>query len=301
MSLERELEQASGAEVYLAEPMSRHTTFRVGGPADYYVTPKDTEGLREVISLCRAEGLPYLIIGNGSNLLCSDSGYRGAVVDLTRAMNSIQAEGDCALRACAGASLSAVSRLAAQRGLTGLEFAAGIPGSVGGAVVMNAGAYGGEIRQAAEQIQVMTIAGDLLWLTPEMLDLSYRHSLVREKGYIVTEVLFRLNEGVPEQIQDRMDELMTRRRDRQPLDWPSAGSTFKRPAGHYAAALIEEAGLKGFTVGGAQVSEKHAGFVINAGGATAQDILSLCRQVQERVFANSGVALELEIIPVGDF
>ena len=282
------------------EPMSRHTTFRVGGNADYYVMPSSVESIQRLIALCKKENVSFYIIGNGSNVLVSDSGYRGVIIEVCRAMNQIQVEGT-KIRVQAGALLSKVANEALKNSLTGFEFAAGIPGTLGGAVVMNAGAYGGEMKDVICQATVVTKEGELLTLKAEELELGYRTSIIKRKDYIVVEAVLSLKEGNQDQIKEYMDDLKNRRTTKQPLEYPSAGSTFKRPEGYFAGKLIEDAGLRGFTVGGAQVSEKHCGFVINKDHATAKDIFDLINQVSERVKENSGVDLEPEVKKLGDF
>lgn len=282
------------------EPMSRHTTFRTGGPAEYYVEPSGAEELQKVLEICREEELPYSIIGNGSNLLAGDLGYRGVVISFGKPFGQITVK-ENTIRAGAGALLSVVARQALTASLTGFEFAAGIPGTIGGAVVMNAGAYGGEICQVLKEVTVLTVEGEIKTLPVTELNLGYRTSCIKEKGYIVLEAVIKLQPGKAEEIRAVMEELAAKRREKQPLEYPSAGSTFKRPAGHFAGKLIEDAGLRGFTVGGAQVSEKHCGFVINREHATSADILSLCRKVQEKVRQEFGVELELEVKLFGDF
>ncbi|MBR3645563.1 MAG: UDP-N-acetylmuramate dehydrogenase [Lachnospiraceae bacterium] len=276
------------------EYMSRHTTFKVGGPADFCVTPSNLEAIIETVAACKKIQVPYYVIGNGSNLLVKDEGFRGVIIEIGNKYNHIEVLGD-AIFAQAGAILGQVATKALQNELTGMEFAHGIPGSVGGAVVMNAGAYGGEIKDILEEATVIDEDGNIFVLKPEELELGYRHSIVPEKGYIVLDAKFKLRKGDKETIKSNMDELATKRRDKQPLEYPSAGSTFKRPVGGFAAQLIEEAGLKGYTVGGAQVSEKHSGFVINKGDATAQDVLDVIEHVKRVVAEKSGIQLETEV------
>lgn len=286
-------------QIFCKEPMSRHTTFRVGGPADYFITP-DIEKAADVIALCRKEQMPYYVIGNGSNLLVGDQGIRGAVIALTKPASQITVAGK-RLTAGAGALLSQAAHAAYEAGLGGLEFAAGIPGTVGGAVVMNAGAYGGEIKDVILQASVLTKEGGRKVLSRGELDLSYRHSCIPAHGMTVLEAEFELYERPQEEIKAVMDELKEKRTAKQPLEYPSAGSTFKRPQGYFAGKLVMDAGLAGYTVGGAQVSAKHCGFVINTGSATAADILTLIRNVQQKVKEQFGVALEIEVKCVGDF
>lgn len=285
--------------ILLDEPMSRHTTFRVGGPADFFVTPKAKEEVRDVIRICKEAGMPYYIIGNGSNLLVSDAGYRGVIVQIYKEMNEVKVEGDL-VKAQAGALLSGIAAKALGAELSGFEFASGIPGTIGGACVMNAGAYGGEMKDVLESVTVLTGEGKIIELGRNELELGYRTSVIAKKGYIVLGAVLKLERGDGEKIKTYMDELKEKRVTKQPLEYPSAGSTFKRPEGYFAGKLIEDAGLRGFQVGGAQVSEKHCGFVINRNHATAADIMELMRQVQIRVKENSGVDLEPEVKRLGD-
>ena len=285
--------------ILLDEPMSRHTTFRVGGPADFFVTPKAKEEVRDVIRICKEAGMPYYIIGNGSNLLVSDAGYRGVIVQIYKEMNEVKVEGDL-VKAQAGALLSGIAAKALGAELSGFEFASGIPVTIGGACVMNAGAYGGEMKDVLEFVTVLTGEGKIIELGRNELELGYRTSVIAKKGYIVLGAVLKLERGDGEKIKTYMDELKEKRVTKQPLEYPSAGSTFKRPEGYFAGKLIEDAGLRGFQVGGAQVSEKHCGFVINRDHATAADIMELMRQVQIRVKENSGVDLEPEVKRLGD-
>lgn len=282
------------------EPMKQHTTFRVGGPADFFAMPDTREKLREITALCKEEGVPYYIIGNGSNLLVSDSGYRGVIIQIYREMNDISVSGN-RVTAQAGALLSGIAGKALEEGLAGMEFAAGIPGTLGGACMMNAGAYGGEMKDILESVVVMTREGEFCTLSSEELDMGYRTSVIAKREYIVLEATMILRKGKPEDIQSRMEELREKRVSKQPLNYPSAGSTFKRPEGYFAGKLIEDAGLRGFQTGGAQVSEKHCGFVINKGDASAADILELMRQVSVRVEEKFGVVLEPEVRRLGEF
>ena len=285
--------------ILIDEPMSRHTTFRVGGPADFFVTPKAKEEVRDVICICKEAGMPYYIIGNGSNLLVSDAGYRGVIVQIYKEMNEVKVEGDL-VKAQAGALLSGIAAKALGAELSGFEFASGIPGTIGGACVMNAGAYGGEMKDVLESVTVLTGEGKIIELGRNELELGYRTSVIAKKGYIVLGAVLKLERGDGEKIKTYMDELKEKRVTKQPLEYPSAGSMFKRPQGYFAGKLIEDAGLRGFQVGGAQVSEKHCGFVINRDHATAADIMELMRQVQIRVKENSGVDLEPEVKRLGD-
>lgn len=286
--------------VYRNEPMKKHTTFRIGGPADYYLCPHSAEEIQKVVEICREEKMPYFILGNGSNLLVSDQGYRGVVIQLWKNVSDIRVEG-CLVYAKAGASLAKIAAEALEEGLTGMEFAAGIPGTLGGAVVMNAGAYGGEMKDVLREVLVMDEQGKIFTLKKDALKLGYRTSAVKEKGYVVLAAVLELQQGDPEEIRSRMEELRQKRAEKQPLDMPSAGSTFKRPEGHFAGKLIMDAGLRGFSIGGAQVSEKHCGFVVNTGNATAGDVLALIREIQKTVREKFGVELETEVKFLGEF
>lgn len=282
------------------EPMKSHTTFRVGGPADLFVTPETSEEVRAVIDMCRSEEIDCHIIGNGSNLLVSDRGVRGVVVQIAKAMNKIESNGE-QIRAQAGALLSEVAAHALKDGLAGFEFAAGIPGTLGGACVMNAGAYGGEMKDVLYEVTVLTPQGEFLVLKEDELELGYRTSVVARKGYIVLEAVIRLKKGDEEEIRRQMEDLRDRRISKQPLEYPSAGSTFKRPEGYFAGKLIQDAGLRGYTFGGAQVSEKHCGFVVNRGDATAAEVAELMRRVADKVEEQFKVRLEPEVKRLGDF
>lgn len=286
-------------QIQLQEPMSRHTTFRVGGPADIYVLPQINQ-VKEVLQLCSTFDIPICIKGNGSNLLVGDKGIRGVVLELEKNAADISVAGTH-ITAEAGAILGAVAKKALEQSLTGLESAAGIPGTVGGAVVMNAGAYGWEMKDSLVKVTVLTRELEVKELTSEELELSYRHSNVLDNGYVVLKAEFALTPGNQEEIQAAMEDYRQRRQDKQPLNYPSAGSTFKRPEGNFAGKLIQDAGLRGFQVGGAQVSEKHCGFVVNKENATAADIMSLISQVQEKVRDQFGVTLEPEVKRMGEF
>lgn len=286
------------ANVLCGEPMAKHTTFRVGGPADYYLIPHTVEQIKRTVRLCKEQGIAYFILGNGSNLLVSDDGYRGAVIQIYRNMCNVSVEGDV-IRAQAGALLSSVAKQALNHGLTGMEFASGIPGTLGGAVTMNAGAYGGEMKDILVEITALTEDGEVVVLKNEELELGYRTSCVKTQNYIVLEAVIKLEKGDKEKIQARMDELKEQRVTKQPLEYPSAGSTFKRPVGHFAGKLIQDAGLAGFTIGGAQVSAKHCGFVVNSGNGTAKDIMDLITYVQKKVYEDAGVILETEVKMLG--
>ena len=283
----------------LEENMSSHVTFRTGGPAEYYVRP-NRQQIQPVLELCRRFDVPWMVIGNGSNLLVGDRGIRGLVMEIGRMMDRISIDGEL-VTAEAGALLSSAARYAAKESLTGMESASGIPGTVGGAVVMNAGAYGGEIKQILKSVTVLTEDGQERELGAEELDLGYRHSCILERRLIVREAKLQLSKGNPEEISDRMEELKNRRVEKQPLEYPSAGSTFKRPEGYFAGKLIQDTGLRGYQVGGAQVSEKHCGFVINREKAVSKDIRQLITDVQDQVEAQFGVRLEPEVKFIGDF
>ena len=285
-------------EILVAEPMKNHTTFRIGGPADALALPKTPEEVAEVVHFCHEHAQPYYVLGNGSNLLVSDEGYRGLVLQLYRNFNDIQVNGET-ITVQSGAMLAAVARTAYQTGLTGLEF--GIPGTIGGAVVMNAGAYGGEMKNVLKEVTVLTKEGEVLVIPAKALELGYRTSVIPKNGWIVLGAVLQLKKGDQEQILARMEELKEQRITKQPLDLPSAGSTFKRPEGYFAGKLIMDAGLRGFTVGGAQVSEKHCGFVVNRGNATAADVWELICEVKRRVKEMTGVELEPEVKLLGDF
>lgn len=282
------------------EPMSNHTTFRIGGAADYFLLPTEGTQIKGIFEICREEGIPCFILGNGSNLLVSDKGYRGAVIQMYRNMNKIETEGTV-ICAQAGALLSAIAAEAKNHSLTGFEFAGGIPGTLGGAVTMNAGAYGGEMKDVLKSVTVVDREGNIIKLSVEELNLGYRTSIVKKAGYFVLEAEISLKEGNPEEIKELMRDLTERRTSKQPLEFPSAGSTFKRPEGYFAGKLIMDSGLRGYRVGGAQVSEKHCGFVINAGGATAEDVRALIQDVQNTVYEKFGVMLEPEVRFLGDF
>lgn len=286
--------------VWLDEPMKKHTTFRIGGPADYYICPHTPEEIREVISVCREEQIPWFIIGNGSNLLVSDSGYRGAVIQIYKNLNAVECR-DNIIHAQAGALLSQIAAQALRCSLAGFEFASGIPGTLGGAVTMNAGAYGGEMKDVIKSATVLTEDGQILTLPVEELKLGYRTSIIKSESYIVLEAEIELEAGDQTQIRAHMEELSEKRRSKQPLEYPSAGSTFKRPEGYFAGKLIMDAGLRGFQVGGAQVAEKHCGFVINTGNATAADVIGLIHEVQKKVEEQFGVKLEPEVRFLGEF
>lgn len=287
-------------KVRINEPMNRHTTFRIGGPADYFLLPSSSEEVKGILEICKEESLQYFILGNGSNLLVSDEGYRGVIIQLYRNYGGLTVEGT-EIRAGAGVLLSQIAAAARNESLTGFEFAGGIPGTLGGAVVMNAGAYGGELKDVLKEAVVMDREGNIFTVPVEKLAMGYRTSLVKTAGYLVLEVVISLKKGSQEEIRDTMKDLADRRISKQPLEYPSAGSTFKRPEGYFAGKLIMDAGLRGYQVGDAQVSEKHCGFVINKGNATAADVLTLIENVREKVQEQFGVTLEPEVKFLGEF
>ena len=283
----------------LDEPMSRHTSFRIGGPADIMALPNTEKELLAVLQRAAEHQIPMTLIGNGSNLLVRDKGVRGLVIKLGNMLNQIQAAGR-EITFGSGVSLALASKKAAEQGLTGMEFAVGIPGSIGGAVYMNAGAYDGEMSKVVTSVRTVDSQGQVRILSAEEMDFAYRHTALQGSGLIVTAVTVGLEQGDKAQIQAKMDDFSQRRSSKQPLELPSAGSMFKRPPGYFAGTLIEQTGLKGYTVGGAQVSTKHAGFVVNIGGATAQDVLQLIKDVQAKVQEAHGVLLQPEVLVIGE-
>lgn len=295
LELEAEFPRAS---ILYNEMMKNHTSFRVGGPAEIVFLPENIDELKKMLLLCKKNEVNFYVMGNGSNLIVRDGGYRGAIIKLTR-LDYIGVEGNC-LTAGAGALLSLTSKEALKNELKGMEFSSGIPGSVGGAVTMNAGAYGPEIKDVISSAKLMDCEGNIFSLVNSELELGYRESIVHKKNLIVLEASFILEKGNYNEIKNRMDELNKRRADKQPLSYPSAGSTFKRPEGHFAGKLIEDAGLKGMTIGGAMVSEKHAGFVINYKDASASDVIRLINQVQKIIYKTYDVKLEPEVKIIGE-
>ena len=297
--------QAAGILYKENEPLSAHCTFRIGGPADLFVMPRDEDQLCQTVQFCKQSEIRYYLLGNGSNILFADEGFRGAVIDVSAEAAGMglsiyqNADGDY-ISAPAGLKLSELCKFALQHGYTGLEFAYGIPGTVGGAVYMNAGAYGGEMKDVLASVDVLTQDLEIKTIPAAELNLGYRYSSIPEKGYIVLGATLQLKKGNIAEIRGRMAELAEQRRAKQPLQYPSAGSTFKRPEGYFAGKLVQDAGLKGKTIGGAQVSEKHSGFLINIGGATAQDILDLIAFCQKEVKDKFGVTLETEVKIVGE-
>ncbi len=287
-------------DILLHEPMSKHTTFRVGGEAQCLLRISSKEQIKRLIPYFREMEVPYFVLGNGSNLLVGDKGYRGVILQIGGKMADITVEGDL-LRAGAGLLLSQAAGCALDNGLSGLEFASGIPGTLGGAVVMNAGAYGGEMKQVVREVTVISQEGEILTLDRDCMEFGYRTSIIKNKPFIVLQVLMGLVPGSRDAILEKMEELARKRKEKQPLEFASAGSTFKRPEGYYAGKLIMEAGLRGYAIGGAKVSEKHCGFVVNTGRASAADVAAVIREVQERVKDKFGVSLETEVIFLGDF
>ena len=283
--------------VFTGEAMSRHTTFKIGGPADYFLMPDKDTDVGRIVKICKESAIPYFILGNGSNLLVSDQGYRGVIIQLYKEMSQVEVEGNV-IRAQAGASLARIAGAALEAGLTGFEFAAGIPGTLGGACVMNAG---GEMKDVLVRVTVLDEDDKIHVIEKDDLELGYRTSIIAKKGYMVLGAEIELQEGEKEAIRTRMNELKEKRVTKQPLEYPSAGSTFKRPEGYFAGKLVQDAGLRGFRVGDAMVSEKHCGFVINAGEATAAQVDELMKQVSAKVREQFGVTLEPEVKRLGEF
>lgn len=295
------IKEIAGADaVFMNEPMSHHTTFKIGGEAEVFVKIKEEASFVELIGKLNKFEIPYYVIGNGSNLLVGDKGIQGVVIETSGSFNQIQVEGNI-IEAQAGALLSQVAGAAREHGLTGLEFAAGIPGTIGGALVMNAGAYDGEMKMVVESVRVVSREGEIMTLDNDTMEFSYRHSVLKEYPFVALSTRLRLESGDRTAIGDKMKELACKRREKQPLEFPSAGSTFKRPEGNFAGKLIMDAGLRGYRVGGAQVSEKHCGFVVNIGGATASDVVELMDSVNASVKEKFNVELEPEVIFLGDF
>ena len=281
------------------EPMKKHISFKVGGPADFLLKPKTEEELSEIIKFVKKENIPYLIIGNGSNLLVKDGGIRGIVVELSDNFNSFEIEGNIVKAQC-GALLSILGRNALKNSLTGFEFASGIPGTLGGALAMNAGAYGGEMKNIVKTVRLMDTNGNIIELSNEEMEFAYRQSILSRKEYIVLSAVIELEPGNYDDIKEIMADYTNRRITKQPLNFPSAGSTFKRPEGHFAGKLIDDSGLRGLTLRGAQVSDKHCGFVVNLGGAKAKDILDLIYIVKSTVNSKFGIMLEEEVKILGE-
>ncbi|MCR4904120.1 MAG: UDP-N-acetylmuramate dehydrogenase [Butyrivibrio sp.] len=286
--------------IFPDEPMSRHTTFRTGGNADCYIKVTHRKQLIDLFKLVKEMGRDYYVVGNGSNLLVSDNGYKGIIISMLGGMNEVTVEGNT-IYAQAGALNSQIASVAKANELTGFEFAAGIPGTIGGAMIMNAGAYGGEMAQVTEYVDVLNKNGEPMVLTNSAMEFEYRNSVLKNSCHIVLGAKIVLKKGDAGEIEAKMKELASKRKEKQPLEYPSAGSTFKRPAGNFAGKLIEDAGLKGYSIGGAQVSKKHSGFIINTGTATSTDIYNLIKDVQNKVLEESGIELETEVIMLGKF
>lgn len=289
-----------GENVFADEPMNKHTTFKVGGKADYYVIPHTVKEVRELILYLNQANIPHFVIGNGSNLLVSDNGYRGVVIQILKNLSKIEIN-QTSIKAQSGALLSNIALQACKADLKNFEFASGIPGTIGGATVMNAGAYGGEIKGVIESATVLDESGNLHFLSNEELGFGYRTSVISSNQYIVLETDIRLEQGDSKEIKALMDDYRQRRINKQPLQYPSAGSVFKRPQGHFAGKLIMDAGLRGYCIGGAQISEKHCGFIINKGNATASDVIKLIQHVQSKVWELFKIKLETEVKMIGSF
>lgn len=284
----------------MEEPMKNHTTFKVGGPAMYYLIPHSKEEVKKLVALLKENSIPYTVIGNGSNLLVSDYGYKGAIIQVTDNFNSISING-CVIEAGAGAELSVLAKAAAEESLQGLEFSCGIPGTLGGAVTMNAGAYDGEMSQIISSVSVLDEVGTELELSLDELELGYRKSIISRKKYVVLSATLNLVKGNQKEILSKMEDFTNRRQEKQPLEFPSAGSTFKRPDGYFAGKLILDAGLRGHSIGGASVSTKHCGFVINENNATAKDVHDLISYIRKTVYEKFQVELEAEVKTLGEF
>ena len=285
--------------IYLNEPMKNHISFKVGGPADFLLKPKTEDEIKRLIEFLKNENIPYIVVGNGSNLLVKDGGIRGVVIKIADNFNKFEIE-DTKVVAQSGALLSFMGKAILNKSLTGFEFAAGIPGTLGGAIAMNAGAYGGEMKDIVKSVRLMDSKGNIIELSNKEMEFEYRRSLISKSDYIVLSAIIELKEGNFDEIKGYMKELTKSRVTKQPLNLPSAGSTFKRPEGHFAAKLIEDSGLKGLTLGGARVSEKHSGFVVNIGDAKAKDIIELINVVKSTVYSKFGVMLEEEVKILGD-
>ena len=290
----------SKQDILINELMSRHTTFRTGGPASLFIRPRTTEEIKGVLKLLKRSEVDFFILGNGSNLLVSDKGYDGVIISLAN-FDDIKIEDETKVIAQAGAMNSAIASLARDNSLTGFEFAAGIPGTIGGAMIMNAGAYGGEMKDITAKVTVLSSDGEVIKLDGQAMKFGYRTSAIKGKKFVVLSVLLELQKGNKDEIAGKMQELALKRKEKQPLEFPSAGSTFKRPEGYFAGKLIEDSGLRGFSVGGAAVSEKHCGFVINKVNATSSDIYNLIKHVQDKVYEDFSVKLEPEVIMLGEF
>lgn len=287
-------------KLYIQEMMNKHTTFKIGGPADYFVDVDSIETLKAVIELCQVHKVEYAVIGNGSNLLVGDLGYRGVILQISKGLSYIEVS-DNQMRVGAGTMLAKAAKEAYKQSFAGFEFAAGIPGTIGGAAVMNAGAYGGEMKDVLKSAKLLTKDGEVIELSASELELGYRTSIIIPKSYIVLEVLLEFEQGDAEKIKATMDDYKEARVTKQPLQYPSAGSAFKRPEGYFAGKLVDDAGLRGYQVGGAQISEKHCGFAINTGGATAKNVRDLLEQVSSKVWDQFQVKLETEVKFLGEF
>lgn len=285
----------SQENIRINEPLNKHTTFKIGGDAAFFVSPASAEEMAKLVKLLNEESIDYYVLGNGSNVLAPDEGYPGVIIYVGEKLSEVKLLEADVIYAKAGAMLARVAKYATDNSLTGMEFAAGIPGSIGGAIYMNAGAYGGEMKDIVVEATVCDKLGNIFKLSKDELDLSYRHSIVEKNGYVVLDVTLKLQKGDINAIKSKVDELATKRREKQPLEYPSAGSTFKRPEGYFAGKLIEEAGLRGYAIGDACVSEKHCGFVVNKGNATAAQVKELMDYVSEQVYNNSGVKIEPEV------
>lgn len=285
----------SRENIIVNEPLKKHTTFKIGGDADFFVSPASGDEVALLIKTLKEQGINYYVLGNGSNVLAPDEGYSGVIIYVGENLSDIEIIDDVTIKVQAGAMLSKTAHVALDNSLTGMEFAAGIPGSVGGAIVMNAGAYGGEIKDILVSATVCDTEGNIITISVDELKLAYRYSIIEEKQYTVLSAVFALQKGNKEDIKFTMSELAKKRREKQPLELPSAGSTFKRPEGYFAGKLIEDSGLRGYTVGGAQVSEKHCGFVVNKGDATSYDVKKLMQDVSDEVYKQFGVRIEPEI------
>ena len=291
-------EDLVGIDIRFDEPLKRYTYTKVGGPADYLAFPRNRYELSRIVKFANKHDIPWMVLGNASNLIVRDGGIRGFVIMFDR-LNGIAVNG-YQIEAEAGANLIATTKVARFQSLTGFEFAAGIPGSVGGAIFMNAGAYGGEMKEVVQKVEVFTKNGEKKIYTNEQMEFSYRHSIIQETKEIISKVYFQMKKGNKEEIVSKVEELNKMRSDKQPLEYPSCGSVFKRPEGYFAGKLIQDAGLQGLTVGGAQVSKKHAGFMVNIDSATCEDYKNLIKEVQKKVFEDSGVELECEVKILGE-
>ncbi|WP_101773931.1 UDP-N-acetylmuramate dehydrogenase [Peptostreptococcus faecalis] len=285
--------------IYIDEPMNDHISFKVGGPADILVRPKTEDDIRAVLKLVNEKNIPFLVMGNGTNILIKDGGFRGLVIELSSNFSNYNIDGD-EITVETGALLSTIGREAMNASLTGFEFASGIPGTLGGALAMNAGAYGGEMKNIVKSVRLMDCDGNIVEYTNEEMRFEYRHSRLTEENLIALSAVIKLENGDYEEIKEKMNDLSHQRRTKQPLEYPSAGSTFKRPEGYFAGKLIQDSNLKGFSVGGAMVSEKHSGFIINYNNATARDLINLIEHVKSSVYENHGVKLEEEVKILGE-